>query len=85
MCRSTMGLRGNAPLTVQELVGILREAPEGLRLGRGTPKRRLDVFISLEPPVHHAPFVTFGFENKQVRPVLWQPREMKFHHLGGCF
>ena len=51
-------------------------------LGLGIPKRRLDIFISLEPPVHHVPFVGFGCEYKQVRPVLWQPRKVKFHHIG---
>jgi hypothetical protein len=51
-------------------------------LGRGIPKRRLDVFISLEPPMHHTPFVSIGFEDKQVRSMLWQPRKMKFHHIG---
>jgi len=36
-------------------------------LGRWIPNRRLKVFISLEPPVHHVPFVHFGFKYKQVR------------------
>src|SRR6185295_15202613 len=49
--------------------GALRDVAE---LGRGIPKRRLDVFISLEPPMHHTPFISFGFEYKQVRSILWQ-------------
>jgi hypothetical protein len=59
--------------------GALRDVAE---LGRGIPKRRLDLFISLEPPMHHTPFISFGFEYKQVRSILWQPRKMKFHHIG---
>ena len=59
--------------------GALRDVAE---LGRGIPKRRLDVFISLEPPMHHTPFISFGFEYKQVRSILWQPRKMKFRHIG---
>lgn len=59
--------------------GALRDVAE---LSRGISKRRLDVFISLEPPMHHAPFVRVGFEYKQVRSILWQPRKMKLHHVG---
>ena len=68
--------------------GLLRDAGalgDIAELSRGIPNRRLDVFISLEPLMHHAPFVRVGFEYKQVRSILWQPRKMKFHHIGDFY
>ena len=67
------GCTRNSPVRGKRAVDGVGTCGDVAELGRWIPKRRLDVFISLEPPMHHAPFVGFGFEYKQVRSILWQP------------